>query len=118
MPTRGKGVGNYFLTDPNFSSTTRATVTATQGGTWTLAGTSTPSAPASLALASDTGNFQTDKVTSVATITGTAAAGSTVTLTVGGKTLTATADTSGAFSITPTSGLAQGSNTAKLTQRT
>jgi hypothetical protein len=68
-------------------------------------------------LASDTGASATDKITSNATISGTAAANSTVKFAVDGTAVaaTATADASGNWSFTPT-GLGDGQHTVVATQ--
>jgi hypothetical protein len=103
------------------SLTARATDTAGNQGAASGARTATidtvaPTAPASVALANDTGASGTDRVTTDSTIRGTAEAGSTVRLTIGTTVVgTGTADASGNFSIAPTSGLVQGSNTVSVT---
>ena len=68
-------------------------------------------------LASDTGVSATDKITSNATVSGTAAPNAVVSFTVDGKAVaaTATADASGKWSFTPT-GLADGAHTVVASQ--
>ena len=102
------------------SNTFKARVTNTDGSTkayshsYTL-DTSVPNAPSTpdLAVANDSGSSSTDNITSATTpaFTGTAEAGSTVTLYDGASSVgTATADGSGNWSIT-SSTLAEGSHT-------
>ena len=103
------------------SLTARATDAAGNQGAASTAFTTTidttaPAAPTSVTLASDTGSSATDKITSDGTIKGVAEANSTVTLKIGTTVVgTGTADASGNFSIAPTSGLVQGSNTVAVT---
>ena len=94
-------------------STGNQTKTASTFAYTAATSTTPPSGPAVTAeLATDTGSSATDKITSVATLSGTADPNATVHFTVDGTavTATATANANGAWSFTPT-GLADGAHT-------
>nr|WP_168209774.1 Ig-like domain-containing protein [Chromobacterium paludis] len=125
----GSGAWSYSLTSSlvDGSHSIKATATDAAGN---VSGQSTaysvtvdtgsPNAPSGLALsaASDTGSSSTDGITgnNRPTVTGTAEAGSTVTVYVDGAAVgTATANGSGAWSYSLTSALADGSHSIKAT---
>lgn len=132
--TAGNGFANTYVFSPgDWSSVSSFTVSNTGNGSgdptyrfgvdtisFTVAGPSAPSAP-DLASGSDTGTSNTDNITSNAlpTVSGTATAGNSVHVLVGGVTAgSVTADGSGNWTFAFTSTLSAGSNVITAVQDT